>query len=56
MALAGIAIAAVASLIGSIGGSISGATARKNVGESQEKIYENKEKKNTITSLRDEYK
>lgn len=56
MALAGIAIAAVTSLIGSIGGNISGATARKNIGESQEKIYENKEKKNTITSLRDEYK
>lgn len=55
MALAGIAIAAVTSMIGSIKGGVSGATARENIGENQEKIYENKEKKTNIQSLRDEY-
>ena len=56
MALAGIAIGAVTSLIGNIGANISGAKARETINNNQEKLYENKEKKNTISSLADEYR
>ena len=59
MALAGTAIAAVTSLIGSIGGSIggriTGSTAREQLSKNQQSSYENKETKATIKSLRDEY-
>lgn len=51
-ALAGVAMAAVTSLIGNIGGS----TARANLGQAQEKRYENAEKKSSIESLAKEYK